>query len=289
MKVETYNVFNPDARVELNFNESIKQAFTKTDQICQYIEEIKPGILIDYVFALKKRLANVINDFNFDVLSYNLEEMSKDLIFLKDHVDLLNLILQFIGKQLELPRDYQLEVEEIEVLSLNHIKSLERLSYHRTKACADILGDEKGIHLWKGVVSRQLEDERIEYEKAIQEIVKQGKKLSTSTEIRERDIKRWTEIGLGDFTVAIFDDDKVLYRFDRCLTHEALKDLDDPNFAYLCSCYIGDAEGYNFGNRYLRRTQTLHHGDFCDEFYWDPRVHNDPKQPSLDFTRKLGR
>ncbi|MFX0096014.1 MAG: hypothetical protein ACFFBD_30020, partial [Candidatus Hodarchaeota archaeon] len=96
-------------------------------------------------------------------------------------------------------------------------------------------------------------------------------------------------IGLGDFTAAILDDNMILYRFDSCLTHEALKDLNDPDFAYLCSCYKGDVEGFNYKNHYLRRTQTLHHGDFCDELYWNPHVHSDPKQPPLEFTRKLGK
>jgi len=83
-------------------------------------------------------------------------------------------------------------------------------------------------------------------------------------------------MGLADFVVAAFDDDKILYRFDRCLTPEALKDFGDPDFAYLCSCYIGDAEGFNAGKTiHLRRTQTLHHGDFCDELYWDSHVHAD--------------
>ncbi len=82
----------------------------------------------------------------------------------------------------------------------------------------------------------------------------------------------------------------VLYRFDNCLTHEALRDLNDPDIAYLASCYVGDAEEFNTGRtRYLRRTQTLHHGDFCDELYWDVDFHTDPEQPSLEFTRMLGK
>jgi hypothetical protein len=82
----------------------------------------------------------------------------------------------------------------------------------------------------------------------------------------------------------------VLFRFDRCLTHEALRDLNDPDIAYLASCYIGDAEEFNPGRtRYVRRTQTLHHGDFCDELYWDVDFHTDPEQPSLEFTRMLGK
>jgi hypothetical protein len=81
----------------------------------------------------------------------------------------------------------------------------------------------------------------------------------------------------------------VLYRFDSCLTHEVLKDLNDPDWAYLSSCYNTDHPGFNtVAIPCLRRTQTLHHADFCDELYWIPDVHTDPEQPTLEFTRKLG-
>jgi len=290
MYVKNYRVFNPDALVELDISETIKQAFARTDQILVHVGTIRPEVTAEYSLALKMRLLDVVQDASVDSSSFELGDMSDGLEPLKDHLGLQDLIFRFVGMHLELAQDYQLRPDEtVQVTSLNHAKAFERLSYHRTKACADVLGDEQGVQLWKAVVARLLEDEKIEYERAKQERVERGEDEPTSAEIIERAIKRWTEIGLGDFTVVVFDDSKTLYRFDSCLTHEALKDSNDPDFAYLCSCYIGDAEGYNFCNRYLRRTQTLHHGDFCDELYWDPRVYHDPRQPSLEFTQKLGK
>ncbi|MFX0067166.1 MAG: L-2-amino-thiazoline-4-carboxylic acid hydrolase [Candidatus Hermodarchaeota archaeon] len=288
MKVETYKVYNPNAIVEINLSDEIKRAFTRTDQIINLIGEINPEITKKYLSAVKKRLTEIVKDFSMDTSAFDLNEMNNDLKNLKNHLDLQILILQFLSKQLDLPKDFQLGSEKIEVLSLNYIKSFRRLSYYYVKAFADVLGNEQGTQLWKKVVALQLKDARIKYEKARQEKIEQDKEDPTTLEMGEQQIKAWTKIGLGNFTVAIFDDNKILYRFDSCLTHEALKDLNDPDFAYLCSCYQSDVEGYNYKNPYLRRTQTLHHGDFCDELYWDPRVYNDPEQPSLEFTRKLG-
>ena len=94
-------------------------------------------------------------------------------------------------------------------------------------------------------------------------------------------------MGLADFTVAVFDEHMVLYRFDRCAMHECIKHLDDPDYAAL-ACHIGDLEGAHPGkNSRMRRSQTLHVGDFCDEFCWDSDVYNEPVQPSLEFTRSL--
>ncbi len=294
MKVETYNVFNPNTVVELDLGESIQQALTLNDRIIGYVGDIKPDISTEYVSALKKRLAQAAQDFDIDAAPFGLDEMSQDLKVLKEHPDLQSLTLRFVGKQLDLPGDFQPGSESIQVTSLNRVRSFERLSYHRVKACADVLGDEQGIRLWKAVIARLLQDNRLEAEKARQERLAQGQEepaISTIVEHSERAVEYWTEIGLADFAVAVLDEHRALYRFDSCLTPEALKDFEDPDFAYLCSCYIGDAQGFNAARTiHLRRTQTLHHGDFCDELYWDSRVYTEPpEQPSLEFTQNLGR
>ena len=289
MQVKTYNVFNPNARVELNPGESVQQALAGTNRILAYVKDIMPEIMTRYVAALKQRLVDATQDSGVDAASFGLDEMSNDLEYLKDDGELQNLVLQFVCQQLDLPEGFQLGPDKVGVASLNYFKSFRRPSFHRAKACADVLGDEQGVRLWKDIVARFLQDEKIKYERARQEGMAQDQDEPTLAESRERSIKAWTESGMGDFTLAIFDDDKILYRFDSCLTHEALKDLDDPDWAYLCSCYVSDAPGFNFGNRYLRRAQTLHHGDFCDELYWNPRVYHEPEQPSLEFTQQLGR
>ena len=291
MKVKTYQAFNPNAPVELDLGETLQQALTGANRTLTYIEEIRPEIKTAYISALKKRLADTVQDFSLEAASFDPGGLSQDLKHMRDDADLQNLILQFVCKQFDLPRDFTLGPDKVEVSSLNYFKSFARLSYHRTKACADVLGDESGIQLWKGIIARLLQDAKVKQERDQRQRAERGEQEPTLAETRERSIQQWTEMGLADFTAAIFDDEKVLYRFDRCLVPEALKDFEDPDFAYLCYCYTGDAEGFNAGRAiHLRRTQTLHHSDFCDEFYWDSRVHAEPpEQPSLEFTSKLGK
>jgi hypothetical protein len=289
MKIEIYNVFDPNATVELDLGESIRQALASTNRIIGHVKGIMPEIASRYVSALKKRLVDATHGPGVDATSFGLDDMSADLEHLKDDEELQNLVLQFVCQQLDLPKGFQLGPDKIKVASLNYFRSFRRPSYHRAKSCADVLGDERGVRLWKEIVARVLQEAKIQYEQDRQERIAQGQDEPTLAEARESSIKAWTESGMGDFTLAIFDDDKILYRFDSCLTHEALKDLDDPDWAYLCSCYVSDAPGFNFRNRYLRRTQTLHHGDFCDELYWDSSVYHEPEQPDLEFTRKLGK
>ncbi len=290
MEIKVYKAWNPDAIRKTTPNKRIREALESTNSILRYLSELKPTITTNYVSALTKRLTDVIKDFEMDTGFLDHGEINKDLDHLNTHPDLRNAVILYVFKHLDLQELPVSGSEEIDLRSLNTTKAYERLAYHRAKTIADLLGNKEAIPLWKKVVAKRLETEKAEYEKRQKEREEKGEGILSLTEVRERAIKHWTETGLGDFVACVFDEHSEVFRFDCCITHEALKDLEDPDWAYLATCYIGDAPEYNtFGTKYLRRTQTLHHGDFCDEFYWDNRFHKDPKQPDLEFTRNLGR
>lgn len=290
MEIKVYKAWNPDAIRKTTPSKRIREALESTDKILSYLSELKPKMLTDYVTGLTKRLVDVVKDFAMDTGFLDYGEITQDLDHLNPHPELRDAIILYVFNHLDLPKPPQSGSEEIGVRSLNTTKAYERLSYHQAKTIADLLGNEKAVPLWKRVVAKKLEAKKIEYEKRQREREEKGETIPSLTEVREGAIKRWTEIGLGDFVACVFDEHSEVFRFDCCITHEALKDLEDPDWAYLASCYIGDAPEYNtFGTKSLRRTQTLHHGDFCDEFYWDNRYHKDPKQPDLEFTRRLGK
>ena len=289
MEIKAYKAWNPDAVRKTTPNKRIRESFERTDSILSYLNELKPEITAEYVTALTKRLADVVKDFEMDTGFLDQEEITRDLEHLNSHSDLRDAIMLYVFKHLDLPKTPISGSEEIGIKSLNNTKANERLAYHTAKTFADVLGDEEAIPLWKRVVAKRLEARKVKYEKRWERKEK-GEGIPTLTEERERAIKLWTEIGLGNFVACVFDEHSHVFRFDKCITHEALKDLEDPDWAYLATCYIGDVPEYNYvGTKYLRRTQTLHHGAFCDEFYWDNRFHKDPEQPELEFTQNLGR
>lgn len=290
MEIKIYKAWNPDAIRKTTPNKRIRESFERTDSILSYLNELKPEITVEYVTALTKRLTDVFKDFEMDKGLLDQEEITRNLEHLNAHSDLRDAILLYVFKHLDLPKTLISGSKEIGVKSLNNTKANERLAYHTAKAFADVLGDEKAIPLWKRIVAKRLEARRVKYEKRMREREEKGEDIPTLTEVRERAIELWTQIGLGNFVVCVFDEHSEVFRFDKCITHEALKELEDPDWAYLATCYIGDAPEYNsVGTKYLRRTQTLHHGAFCDEFYWDNRFHKDPEQPELEFTQNLGR
>ena len=286
MKTESWQAYNPDAIIKSQLGDRLRISYRKTNTIIGYVEEINADILNDFINAFQNRIS-FVNDIDGVVEIDSISELIQDYENLKDNHELAILVTKYVFYHLKIPMELDDFEKETQVTGFNDACESERIMYYLAKASADVVGDENGIAFWKKVVALRLRDDRIEYEKQIKEREKTGKKPITMVENSNRSIKRWTEIGLGDFTRMIMDDNKILYRFDRCVTHEVLKDLNDPEYAYISSCYIGDAPEYNFGRQFLRRTQTLHHGRFCDELYWDSRVHENPEQPSLEFTKNL--
>ena len=266
--------------MEFNPADKIKDAIKKTDDIIKYIVKLHNGIAPDYGEALIKRLFVEVNDYNIDTKSFNLKTIEKELTHLKQGELLTNLIIRFMAKNFAMPRNSKIKSETAEFTNIIRAKAMEGLNYFRVKAFEDVLGKEEGIKLYSKILGLIVKE------------MKKTQKINEKDTVRsrnERAVKRWCEEGVGDFTFILYDDNKVIYRFDTCVTHEALKHHNDPDIAYIASCYIGDIDEWNEGEYiYLRRTQTLHHGDFCDELYWDTRVHDNPEQPSLEFIKKIG-
>ncbi|MGY5877150.1 MAG: hypothetical protein RTU30_15470 [Candidatus Thorarchaeota archaeon] len=288
MKVEVYDAYNPDAIEKINPSEYLFESLKKVDSILKFLSEIQPEISPQYIPALKKRLTIFVDDFPLKVFPLGKDVIDR-LAFLKEYPELRTLIMQFTCLYLKITEDERLQLDEVEVTSYDYMMALRRLPYHTLKAFTDILGEEETKTLWDSILNKQYEEHRAMAKRFKEEMKKEGKNGPTPDEQRTHQIKGWCDFGIGDFTMGLFDEHKYLYRFDSCLTHEVMKDLNDPDWAYLSSCYVTDHPGFNtVSSRCLRRTQTLHHADFCDELYWYPDVHTDPEQPSLEFTRKLG-
>jgi hypothetical protein len=282
MQIKNFKGFNPQVKVQINPSRKVEQEFRQTDLVLQYLKTNQPIVVQEYIKALKRRLVENLEDFHIELSFFDLDSVRKNLTVLGDYTELQELLVQFTCKNLEISTENQVRSNETEILSINRVKAQEVLSYYRVKALVDILGKEQAVPLWKEIVAFRIIASREKGQTNIEQL--------SMMENFERAVGIWTKIGMADFTRAIFDENKYLFRFDSCFTHEVLKNFNDPDISYLATCYIGDAEEFNKEKTVkLRRTQTLHHGDFCDELYWNSNVHKDVEQPSLEFTKKLGR
>jgi len=284
MKIESYEFYNVEAKTNVSLNEYMKSNYEQTDLVIKYFNQLKPEKLDNYLQAYEKRLSDDIKEFKTKL--FDIESINPNLTILNKYPELLKVISNFIYKLLELPEDLSTAEEKIKIRYFNVRKASCRLSYYRVKAIEDVFGKEEATKIYKEIVGHLIKEEK---ERNPPEIPKNPRKL-TRIDSRERILKRYRELGIGDFTLVIYDDFKEFYKFDRCVVHEVLKDLNDPDIAYLSSCYNRDHPSSNEGHTIImRKTQTLHHSDFCDELYWNNVVHPDTEQPSLEFAKKLGK
>lgn len=275
MKVETHNVYDPEKPTEVTLKGEMEYNLESTDLFLEYLKGLKPEIVDKYVDALESRLTDVIEG---NIRSLSLDLSLFDLSFIQEYPSLVDVVTKFILMHLGLTEDTKLD-EKIMVTSMRYTKSFKRLAYHKVKALVELLGVDEGVPLYKEMVAKQHIAGRENYSDE-----------TLAVEMMPGAIKNWTNSGFADFAVAVLDDHRVIYRFDRCLVPESLKDLNDPDIAYLSSCYTGDSPEWNPGKkRHMRRTQTLHHASFCDEFYWDQEFCPDAEQPKLEFTESLGK
>ncbi|MFX0173245.1 MAG: hypothetical protein ACFE9L_15220 [Candidatus Hodarchaeota archaeon] len=284
MKVKVYNCYNENAKGKINPINAIQRAFDATEIFLSNLKELNPEILDTYILTLKEKLNGIVKDFELDFDRFELVSITNELRLLRKQSELQKAIVEFFFRSLALPTDYSPEDGEVTILYSNNFKARNRFSYHRLKTLVELLGKEHGSELYKKIVPELIK----KMGKDSKASKTKDPRIITLNDQRKSSIETWCKIGLVDFIVAVFDDYKVLDRFDKCGVHEALKEFGDPDIAYLASCYIGDVKEFNEGKVvHLRRTQTLYHGTFCDELYWNNFVYKDVEQPSLAFTESL--
>lgn len=286
MKIENYKCFSLTKKEKYTPEQFIKRRLERVDYQLKIFKRIKPEDLNIYVTDLNEKFDEIVSDYEFNINAFNWETIREDLTILHNFPELEKLVFLYICKTISLPEDYKTELGEIETVYFDLRKTGERISYYLVRSLIDTYGKEEGTEIFKQIAPELIK----EYRSKIQSEEPADPKSVTILDSNKKSIESWCKVGLADFTSCILDDYKVVYRFDSCLTPEALKDFNDPDIAYLSSCYLADIPEFNEGRTiHLRRTQTLHHAKFCDEFYWNNYVYPDAEQPDLEFTEKMGR
>ncbi|NPD88612.1 MAG: hypothetical protein HGN29_07800 [Asgard group archaeon] len=286
MKTESHKCYSLTKKGNINPSNVIKERMERTDLVIKFFHKLKPEDLNLYINTLKDKLDEIVGDYEFDESAFDWEFLREGNEVLSDFPDFEKTVFLWICKTLKIPDTYHSEKGAIELVYFDEIKSKARLPYYRVKTFAEMYGKEEGIEIYKQVVQEVIKALKSKYMPP----KPPNPESITILASNKGSIESWRRIGLVDFTYCIFDDFKIIYRFDNCLTPEALKDFNDPDIAYLATCYIGDAPEWNKDKIiHMRRTQTLHHAKFCDEFYWNNYVHPDAEQPSLEFTRNMGK
>ena len=286
MESGNYKCFSTSKKGPIDPMLHFKARLGRVDSVVKFFKEINPSELSVYVSKLAANFQEAVGNYQFDSDNVDWEKIREELSLIQNFPELENVVFLFICKTLQLPAEYSTDKGEVELLFIDRMKVGEHVSYYCVKTFVDIYGREEGTKIYKQIVPKLIREMR---EKDKTEKPEDPKEI-TIHEMHKRNLEGWCKSGLADFSYYIFDDYKVVYRFDKCLIPEVLKEFNDPDLAYLASCYIGDNPERRVDSIiHMRRTQTLQHSEFCDELYWNNYVHPEAEQPSLEFTKEIGK
>lgn len=280
MEMKNHKCYNPKAETEVDPIPWIQGQLGSMNSVIKYLTKFKPEFVEGYIQHLVKRVKNAIDSIEKKNGYYDFE-IKESFEFLDKYPDLRKLIQKFLLAHVNPMKKSPNNPEKYLAYGYNHSMAFRRISYHRVKTFAELLGKEEGIKLYTKILTQMIEEASKKHPE---------KDDITNKKYCEKAIKSWCDYGMADFASCELDEHMTVFRFDSCFAHEVLKDFNDPDIAYYASCYGADLPAFNEGRIIkVRRSQTLYHADFCDELYWDARVHKDPKMPSLEFTSKIGK
>jgi hypothetical protein len=276
---EYYGTYDDDASGEVNLEGQIRDFLWTMELMFDYIESNRPGILEEFLEKVEGKYARELEGTSFVLGDVGFDKIADDQTLLDSHPQFKDQGLRIIMKYIPLREGYMLSEENEPTKWIDYCRAKYTLLYHQITTLVEILGRESGIESYKQFV---------QYWGT--ELGKKGKGTHTIDEVRENRVKAWSEGGAMEFGVVDVYEAAFLAKFDRCVSHESMKHMEDPELAYYAVCYPGARLlDYVHQNISMRRTQTLFTADFCDELRWDRNVHDEPEQPSLEFSRKMVR
>lgn len=168
----------------------------------------------------------------------------------------------------------------VKVNTKNYLKAFLIKSYYRGKALEAIMSRKEALAYFKNIA---------------EELVRTSQNYPQYENISEMLLTSRGKTGLFygafDYTGFALSDGHVGEKCVRCKWAEAMKELNDPDYAYLVACH-GDYDAVKKRNPafLMTRLSTLAGGGpYCDFFYHDTRIHKDLSHPSKEFWEKLGK
>jgi hypothetical protein len=275
---EYYGTYTESASGDINLEGQIRDFLWTMELMFDHVKASRPEILDQFLMKIDERYRKELENMSFILEDAGFDKIADDQELLSPYPKFKDLGLKIIMKYVPLEKGHTLSNEPIQMRWLVYCRAKYTLQYHQISVLVDILGRENGIAAFKNFIDYWGE-----------ELAKMGKGKHKIEDVRDNRVKAWASGGAMEFGVVDVGAG-FLAKFDRCVSHESMKHVDDQELAYYVVCYPGERLlDYVHENIRMRRTQTLFTADFCDEYRWDKNVDPDAEQPSLEFSRKLVR
>ncbi len=278
-KYEYYGRYDESAMTKVNLNQQVRDWLWNVELMLEFIRGKKPEILDSFVEGVDALYSSEVQGTSFVLAEVGFDTLVDDQSILTSYRQIKELALQVIMKYIRFEKDSNISEGIFKIKSINHLRAKHMLIYHRIATLVKLLGREDGIEFYKEFVEFWGE-----------KVAKKGSWKVTLKQARQELVPYWENSNSFEFGVVDFDDEMFLAKFDRCVWYESMSHIEDKELAYYTVCYPGPRIGrHAHENIIMRRSVTLFTGDFCDELRWNRHVHDEPEQPSLEFSRKITR
>ncbi|MFX0107843.1 MAG: L-2-amino-thiazoline-4-carboxylic acid hydrolase [Candidatus Hodarchaeota archaeon] len=274
---EYYGTYDENATGEINLEKQIRDWLWTMELMFEHIERTKPEILETFLKNVEGKYTTELEGTSFVLADSGFDKVANDHTLLGSYPRFKDLSLRIIMKYIPLKEGYILSEEAGPIKYVDYLRAKHMLLYHRITALVETLGREAGIEFFENFVQFWGK-----------EFAKEVENTDTIEFARENYVKFWRESNAFEFGVVDVYEAAFLAKFDRCAWYESMKHIEDQELAYYAVCYPGPRLGSHIHqNISMRRSVTLFTGEFCDELRWDRHVHDEPEQPSHEFSRKL--
>lgn len=277
LEYEYYGKYNEDASGDINLEGQIRDFLWTMELMFDYIKSTRPEIYDKFLEKVEGKYARELEGTSFDLTIVGFDKITKDQTLLSSYPKFKDQGLRIIMKYIPLHEGYILSEENVQIRWIDYCRAKYTLAYLQITTLVEILGRESGIDFYKDFI-----------EFWAKELGKKGKPTHTIEQVRDNRVSAWRDGGAMEFGVVDVTEAGFLAKFDRCVSHESMKHVEDQELAYYAVCYPGPILlKHAHQNISMRRTQTLFTADFCDELRWDREICEELEQPSLEFSRKM--
>ncbi len=267
------------AKREVNVAERLSEILKSLDNFLNYLQKENPEIFEDYIKALTNKFRSLLEKSDLTIQKQALQSLLEEI---RSKTEVHSLYLLFAIQLMDISQNLSALNNNcnIDIYWTNHDKSSTYPAYYRALVLCEILGREKALEFLKRYIDT-IVPTQVEPDLNVKDLDPFWKKWKQDPKAKNARPSHFIEFRLhrGKWGGKVF----------KCLIHDVMKPLNDPELSFITACYGDTAqiEAIN-PNFAFTRTKTLMQGDsFCDACLHDQRHVEKIEHPNEEFFNSL--
>ncbi|MHA2423930.1 MAG: L-2-amino-thiazoline-4-carboxylic acid hydrolase [Candidatus Thorarchaeota archaeon] len=274
LRVCKANTFLPDSTLDVDISSVLRGVLVSLDRFLKYTNIKKPEILNEFISDLTEYYETLAEDISGGKRKHSLTVEELDI--LAEHPALIDACVNYVLNMYDLPDNFSLDSPMHKTTLLIHRRASLAPSLHRLKQFSVTANAN-----WTNEFLQTYAEYFVEKYRRVPEHPDLEKVFDADAESFKTDK---TSVCTG----VLFDNSKYAYRVDKCMGHEALKEFNEPEFAYLAICAGDGAIVKKMNDNFeFTRTSTLMNGSYCDGIVHDTRYVDEVNHEPASFFTSL--